>query len=148
MVNFSSNVKIPKNPSYTIINGNIGTQTLDFSGYAPLQTPKFNYKVNGLDSSISGKPYHFEKSFTYRSQPEIRVLAQTSDETIKVNNQDVSTEGMPYPIVEQFKHGYKIKLKCFEPYANLDTTLIIKDTVAVIDAKINITNNTKSAIHT
>lgn len=85
--------------------------------------------------------YHFEKSFIYRSDPELYVLEQTSDESIKVGDKSFSTEGFEYPIYSQ-NTGYKISLQKQEIYINKDNPdaeQIFK--VPFDDGIIDITNN-------
>jgi hypothetical protein len=123
-------------------------EAINFSTIPPLLTPEFEYPDNTI---LEGVPYHFEKSFIYRSTPVLRVTEQTSEESLTLNDGigvlDVSTKGFKHPdgsgddvlIYQQFSN-YEIVLSTFERYVNKDGG-IIEDIVPIVDGQLSITNN-------
>ena len=117
------------------------TETLNFSKVGAQIIPEFSYKsANTLDSIyLKGNPYHYEKSFIYRSTPILQVTKQTSDETIRAGGVDYPTTDFIMPIYTQF-NTYKINLKRFESYINKDSLRIVSN-VPVSDGQLIATNN-------
>lgn len=90
---------------------------------------------------IEGEPYHYVKSFTYRSIPVLRVTNQESDEEIEIEDVAYKTEGMKYPIYTQFEY-YQILLDRYERYTNYDEgNPGIEFLVPVTDGELEVTNN-------
>lgn len=116
------------------------TETFDFSEIPVAKTPEFKYKESNVDKSLTGTPYHYEKSFTYRSTPVLQVIEQTSDKTIDVAGTQVSTQNFAKPIYSQFT-GYKIVMNRFERYINNDSGTAIEVKVPVTDGELVKTNN-------
>lgn len=115
------------------------TETFDFSEIPVAKTPEFKYKENNVDKTLTGTPYHYEKSFTYRSTPVLQVIEQTSDKTIDVAGTQISTQDFAKPIYSQFA-TYKIVMNRFERYTNNDSgTAEVK--VPVTDGELVKTNN-------
>jgi hypothetical protein len=140
----SSDLTIPKNSDIKLIKAET-TETLDFSNLVPLKTPVFKYKtlIGSVltDKEKEGLPYHYEKSFSYRSDPDLTVVGQTSDATIKVNGVDRSTADFSTPIYTQFKE-YEIVMNRFEKYVNKDvSTALVYTVVPVTDGALVVTNN-------
>ncbi|MFH6951052.1 LamG-like jellyroll fold domain-containing protein [Flavobacterium sp. FlaQc-51] len=131
-----------------VINTNSGisllkagtTETFDFSAIPVAKTPEFKYKENNVDKTLTGTPYHYEKSFTYRSTPVLQVTEQTSDKTIDVAGTKVSTENFAKPIYTQFM-AYKIVMSRFERYTNKDLGTAVEVKVPVTDGELVKTNN-------
>jgi hypothetical protein len=151
--------------SYTINQGN----GIDFSSEsASIQLLEANETVNLAEAKdpfmseyenangdiVYSDPYHFVKSFTYRSTPVLNVVAQSSDIEVMVSQTDgtgtskevpISTEGFAYPIYSQFL-PYAILFETFEEYVNYDQVVegvidIVFDQVPIVDGEFNITNN-------
>ncbi|MFB9076325.1 LamG-like jellyroll fold domain-containing protein [Flavobacterium procerum] len=116
------------------------TETFDFSEIPVTKTPEFKYKENNVEKTLSGTPYHYEKSFTYRSTPVLQVIEQTSDKTIDVAGTKVSTENFAKPIYTQFM-AYKIVMNRFERYSNNDSGTAVEVKVPVTDGELVKTNN-------
>ncbi|WDF57983.1 T9SS type A sorting domain-containing protein [Flavobacterium sp. KACC 22758] len=116
------------------------TETFDFSEIPVTKTPEFKYKENNVDKTLTGTPYHYEKSFTYRSTPVLQVIEQTSDKTIDVAGTKVSTENFAKPIYTQFM-AYKIVMNRFERYTNNDSGTAVEVKVPVTDGELVKTNN-------
>ena len=116
------------------------TETLDFSKVVAQTTPEFSYKDGLEDKKMMGEPYHYEKSFVYRSTPTLRVIEQTSDKTIKVGGEDIATTNFENPVYTQFK-SYKIVMDRFESYTNNDNTAAVEIKVPVTDGELIKTNN-------
>lgn len=116
------------------------TEAFDFSEIPVTKTPEFKYKENNVDKTLSGTPYHYEKSFTYRSTPVLQVIEQTSDKTIDVAGTKVSTENFAKPIYTQFM-AYKIVMNRFERYTNNDSGTAVEVKVPVKDGELVKTNN-------
>ncbi len=134
-INATTGLKIPSNTDITIIKAN---EALNIMEVVEMTTPEFEYEDG---SKELGEPYHYEKSFTYRSVPVLRVTEQTSDETVTIGDEEFSTNGFEYPVYTQFSN-YSITLNSFERYINEDdTNNVIEDLVPVIDGELIITNN-------
>ncbi|MFD1606057.1 LamG-like jellyroll fold domain-containing protein [Flavobacterium artemisiae] len=116
------------------------TETFDFSVIPVAKTPEFKYKENNVEKTLTGTPYHHEKSFTYRSTPVLQVVEQTSDKIIDVTGTKVSTENFSKPIYTQFM-PYKIVMNRFERYINNDSGTAIEVKVPVTDGELVKTNN-------
>ncbi|CAM1344888.1 LamG-like jellyroll fold domain-containing protein [Tenacibaculum amylolyticum] len=134
-INQLTGLKIPSNPTLSLLSAN---EELNLSDNVQAITPEFTYQDVVL---ATGVPYHFKKSFVYRSTPVLRVTAQTSAETIELENSvTISTEGFVYPVYEQFR-AYTISLSSFERYINKDSGADVEDVVPVVDGELLITNN-------
>ena len=133
-INQVSGLQIVNNNAISILDAN---ETLNLSTIPLTETPIYEYP-NGLIEQ--GQEYHYEKSFTYRSTPVLRVTEQTTDQTIDVDGNLISTEGFEYPVYTQFG-TYSITLNSFERYINYDGAEEVEDLVVVIDGELNITNN-------
>jgi hypothetical protein len=116
------------------------TETFNFLEIPFVKTPEFKYKENNVDKTLTGSPYHYEKSFTYRSVPVLQVIEQTSDKTIDVRGQSVSTENFAKPVYTQFI-PYKIVMNRFERYSNKDSGTSVEVKVPVTDGELVKTNN-------
>ena len=117
------------------------TETFDFSKIPDLITPEFKYVDNQVEKTIKAAPYQYEKSFTYRSTPELEVIEQTSDKTISLNKEEsISTAGFPNPVYKQF-YPYKIVMTRFERYINRDSNPAVEVTVPVTDGELIKNNN-------
>jgi hypothetical protein len=99
--------------------------------------PEFEYPDGTTET---GEPYNYEKSFTYRSTPVLRVLSQSSEKEIKVDGEMISTDGFDHPVYNQFQL-YEIVLQSFEKYTNYDAASPREVTVPVTDGELDITNN-------
>jgi hypothetical protein len=134
----TKDLKIDSNNNIRVIEK---TEPLNFSKIDTLKTPVFTYIDGTIEKNIEGKPYHYEKSFPWRSEPTVRVLEQKSDETIKVGNVDISIAGSTDKLYTQFK-TYKILMDRFESYNNYDgdtnNPVIVR--VPIIDGKLTIDN--------
>ncbi len=145
--------------SYTIdqstglgVINNAGIQLLQANETVNLSTPtdpvSSDY-INADSIQVFSEPYHFVKSFTYRSTPVLKVISQSSDIEVLVIQDDangnpqevsISTEGFQYPVYTQFD-SYAIVFETFEEYINIDATDTIFDLVAIVDGEFIITNN-------
>ncbi|WP_163411213.1 T9SS type A sorting domain-containing protein [Flavobacterium ajazii] len=131
-----------------VINSNTGikllkagtTETFDFSVIPVAKTPEFKYKENSIDKTLTAAPYHYEKSFTYRSTPVLQVTEQTSDKTIDVGGTKVATDNFATPVYTQFM-AYKIVMNRFERYTNNDSGTAVEVKVPVTDGELVKTNN-------
>ena len=110
---------------------------LVFSEVNDITFPEFEYPDGTVET---GEPYNYEKSFTYRSTPVLRVLSQSSEKEIEVDGQMISTEQFTFPVYNQFG-DYEIVLRSFEKYTNYDVQTPKEDIVPVTDGLLNITNN-------
>lgn len=153
------NYEIVGGSGLQISNATIGTsiivagnkETVNFASIPPLLIPEFKYPD---DEILQGDPYHFEKSFIYRSTPVLRVTDQTSESELVLKDangidQIISTTGIKHPngsgddvlIYKQFSN-YEIVLSTFERYENKDNLNdIIEDIVPIVDGQLSITNN-------
>ncbi len=153
------NYEIVGGSGLQISNATIGTsiiaagtkETVTFASIPPLLTPEFKYPD---DTILQGDPYHFDKSFIYRSTPVLRVTDQTSESELVLKDengidQTVSTTGIKHPngsgddvlIYQQFSN-YEIVLSTFERYENKnDLNNIVEDIVPIVDGQLSITNN-------
>ncbi|MBW1298595.1 LamG-like jellyroll fold domain-containing protein [Aquimarina litoralis] len=125
---------IPNNNAINILSAN---ESVNLSSVPTMETPVYEYPDGSFEE---GDAYHFEKSFTYRTTPVLRVVKQTSDSEIEVNDEMISTDGFEYPVYTQFG-TYEIELNSFERYINYDGAEEVEDLVAVTDGELNITNN-------
>lgn len=121
------------------------TEVFDFSKIPDIKTPEYAYKDENIDKILTGKPYHYEKSFTYRSVPELEVIEQTSDMTIDSGEgTSISTTGFSDLVYSQF-HPYKIVMNRFERYINNDPMAnnlpAVEVTVPVTDGELIKNNN-------
>ena len=135
-INQTSGLSIVNNSALSILSSN---ETLSLSNIIETTTPTFDFPDGTTET---GMPYHYEKSFTYRSTPVLNVTNQISDSEIEIDaDTKFSTEGVAYPIYTQFK-TYEIELRRFERYTNYDNDSNgVEITVPVTDGELKITNN-------
>ncbi|MCH9659793.1 MAG: LamG domain-containing protein, partial [Bacteroidetes bacterium] len=126
-------------------------EALNFASIPPELKPEYTYPNNAL--TIFGTPYHFEKSFVYRSTPVLRVESQTSEDELTFDDNGteriISTTGFKHPdglgddiLMYQQATDYEIVLKTFERYENNDdSNNIVEDIVPIVDGELKITNN-------
>ncbi|WP_281233899.1 LamG-like jellyroll fold domain-containing protein [Flavobacterium gelatinilyticum] len=131
--------KIKTNPDIFLLKAGT-TEVFDFAEIPTVKTPEFKYTENNVDKTLTGTPYHYEKSFTYRSTPVLQVTEQTSDKTIDAGGTKVSTENFAKPIYTQFM-AYKIVMNRFERYINNDSGTPVEVKVPVTDGELVRTNN-------
>lgn len=157
-----TDVVINSNSAIRLID-NGTTETVNFEEVVAeelLTVPGFTYEThdnNGIleERTIEGVPYNYEQSFVHRSNPEIAVVEQTSDEMVTLvqnrgQEDETTTEfstagiqigGNSVNIYTQFAE-YQIELRSFEPYVNNDdSTNPVEDLVPIVDGELNITNN-------
>src|SRR5690606_16709118 len=107
--------------------------------------------VDPTETTVLSDPYHFVKSFTYRSIPVLNVVSQSSDLEVIVEQEDangnkqeaaVSTEGFQYPVYTQGS-PYSIIFETFEEYTHKDAGEgnELFHRVPIVDGEFNITNN-------
>ncbi|MFZ9982315.1 MAG: LamG-like jellyroll fold domain-containing protein, partial [Cyclobacteriaceae bacterium] len=137
------------------ISSNTGISILQSNEILNLTTvPEFTASeyVKADGSRIFSDPYHFKRSFEYRSLPVLNVERQLSDETItvpiltdgKLINQEISTEGFKYRVYRQFE-WYSVDLLTYEEYINSDdASKIVVSKVPIEDIEFTITNNLAS----
>ncbi|WP_242607242.1 LamG-like jellyroll fold domain-containing protein [Flavobacterium sp. MEB061] len=135
----ANDLVIKSNPTISLLKAGT-TETFDFSEIPVVKTPEYKYKENNVDKTLTGTPYHYEKSFTYRSNPVLQVIEQTSDKTINVRGQSVSTVNFAKPVYTQFI-PYKIVMNRFERYTNKDSGTAVEVKVPVTDGELVTTNN-------
>ena len=147
--------------SYTIdqttgirINNNIDIQLLEANetvNISEAKDPVMSQYENAMGEIVYSDPYHFVKSFTYRSTPVLNVVSQSSDTEVLVKQEDsngnlqevsVSTDGFAYPVYTQGV-SYAIVFETFEEYINYDGGAgnEVFDRVPIVDGEFNITNN-------
>ncbi|WP_394749231.1 LamG-like jellyroll fold domain-containing protein [Spongiimicrobium salis] len=124
-----------------------------------LTVPSFTYETydNGLleERTLEGVAYSYEQNFIYRSNPEIEVVQQTSDEVVRLvenrgqedetitefNTAGIQIGGNPVNVYTQFAE-YQIELRSFERYVNNDGPgNAVEDLVPIVDGELNVTNN-------
>ena len=127
-------LKIRNNTTISILDA---TETIDISTVPELSLPEFEYPDGTFEF---GEPYHFEKSFTYRTTPILKVLEQTSDRDVDINGTKISTQGFEFPIYSQFGN-YQIVLQSFERYINKDSGTDVESIVPIIDGELKPNNN-------
>ena len=116
IVNQLNGVKIKNNNSnISILDAN---ETINVPATSAVVTPTYELPD---ETKITGKDYHYNFDFIFRSTPVLRVVNQETEATIEIDKDGtrISTEGFEYPVYEQFKH-YQILLERFEPYYNYD----------------------------
>jgi len=133
-INQLNGLRIKNNSAITILEAN---ETVNVSKVEDLSFPEFQYPDGTFEIGI---PYHYEKSFTYRTTPVLRVQDQTSDNTVNIDGTIISTNGFQYPIYSQFGN-YQISLKSFERYINKDSGIDVESIVPIIDGEFKRTNN-------
>ncbi|WP_111706330.1 LamG-like jellyroll fold domain-containing protein [Lutibacter citreus] len=112
-------------------------EKVNLSKVGELTIPQFEYPDGSFEF---GEPYHYEKSFVYRSTPVLRVLNQTSEAEVDVNGEKISTQGFEFLVYNQFGN-YEIEMQSFEPYLNYDGDDAVEDIVPIIDGEFKPTNN-------
>eukprot|EP01029_Cantina_marsupialis_P023155 TRINITY_DN572_c0_g8_i1.p1 TRINITY_DN572_c0_g8~~TRINITY_DN572_c0_g8_i1.p1 ORF type:complete len:2842 (+),score=386.31 TRINITY_DN572_c0_g8_i1:11260-19785(+) len=131
----TTGIVIPSNPSLNLLSA---SEILDCSKPVSEKTPVYELP-DGVE--LKGEPYRFEKSFTFRSVPVVRVIKQEYDKEIEIGDHSYSTEGFQYPVYSQFK-PYALEMKRFERYVNFDESDEgIESLVPVTDGELRITNN-------
>ena len=139
-------IRIPtSSPAISILKSN---ETLNLTT-VPEFTASEYVKADG--SRIFSDPYHFKRSFEYRSNPVLNVERQLSDETITVPirtngrliNQEISTEGFKYRVYRQFE-WYSVDLLTYEEYVNRDASPEVVTKVPIEDIEFSINNNLAS----
>lgn len=131
----TTGVIIPSNPSLNLLSA---SEILDCSKPVNEKTPVYEIS-DGVE--LKGEPYRFEKSFTFRSVPVVRVTKQECDKEIEIDDHSYSTKGFQYPVFSQFK-SYKVEMKRFERYVNFDESdQGVESLVPVTDGELKITNN-------
>lgn len=126
IVNNSQDIKILK-----------AREEFDFSKIPDSKIPEYVYKDENVEKTIKGKPYHYEKSFTYRAIPELEVIEQTSDLTVKLGKEEsISTDGFTNPVYSQF-HPYKIVMNRFERYVNKDP---LENSLPAVEVSVPVTD--------
>ncbi|WP_298782320.1 LamG-like jellyroll fold domain-containing protein [uncultured Polaribacter sp.] len=142
----------------TIINDTEGisgdflnaNETLNLSDVPATSTSEFSLG-EGVDPLVS-EPYHYEKSFVYRSAPQLFVTRQTSEETLSANGEVYSTEGLTLngsPLAFYKQGGiYYIDFETYEEYHNYDGESVEEFKVPVIDGGFIINNNLEMAAGT
>ena len=127
-------LKIVNNVAVSLLETN---ETVNLSEVKEPSIPSFEYPDGTLELGI---PYQYEKSFTYRNTPVLRVISQTSEEELEIDGVKISTEGFEFPVYNQFT-SYAIVLNSFEPYVNYDGDEEVEDRVPIIDGEFKQTNN-------
>jgi hypothetical protein len=119
-------------------------ENLSFSDVAAVTTPTYKFED---ETTATGEPYNYEKSFTYRSAPVAEVVSQTHDENIDINGTLIPTAGFTTTgndslyVYSQFAN-YKVVLNRFERYTNYDDpNAAVEDFVTVTDGELIINNN-------
>ena len=135
----SEDLTIPKNSGIALIKAGT-TETLNFSKVEATTKPAFTYKDNSIEKKLDGTPYHYEKSFVYRSTPVLQVVEQSSDKTIKINGVSVAITDFTTPVYSQFS-SYSIVLNRFERYTNKDSGTDVEVKVPVSDGELIKNNN-------
>ncbi len=139
----ASNLKVVNNLTLSIIPANT-TESLDFTNVLATTTPVFKYKEKPNADSVvyaTGSPYHYERSYIYRSTPVLQVLKQTSDLSVNVNGVDMPVATNPDRFVYTQFGNYQIDLKRYEHYVNNDSTVVKLSDVPVSDGQLMETNN-------
>ncbi|WBX74477.1 LamG domain-containing protein [Tenacibaculum pacificus] len=136
-INSIGGLTIPTNSDISILEAN---ESLDFSSNITItKTPTYT-SANGEE--VTGKPYHFEKSFVYRATPVLNALSQVGEDMLDLpDGTSVKTAGTGYLFYNQFGY-YTIELSRYEPYFNYDTNSNgIEFQVPIKDGELIITNN-------
>ena len=95
---------------------------------------------------LESAPYHFEKSFIYRSSPQLFVKRQTSEEQIEIEGEvfdarEATLNGEELAIYKQAE-SYYIDLETYELYNNYDAKdEVFVAKVPVLDGEFIINNN-------
>ena len=138
-------IRIASNPGTKLLKAN---ETVNLSD---VPDTTFSEYVDPMDSVVTSAPYHFVKSFTYRSVPVLNVVDQSSDLEVWVSKDDgngniqevaISTEGFEQPVYTQGV-PYAIIFETFEEYLNKDAGagMEVSYRVPIVDGEFNITNN-------
>ena len=127
------------NISSTFLNAN---EILNLSEVPATKTSKFSLKDVQL---LESDPYHFEKSFVYRSAANLYVTDQTSAEEVKIGEdtysvKDVQLNGKKLFIYKQLEE-YSIEFETYELYKNYDETEVSEFKVPITDGEFIINNN-------
>lgn len=130
----TNGLRIINNSEINLLDAN---EILNLTSIIEKTTPIYESAV----SEITGEPYHYEKSFTYRSTPVLRVTEQNAEAEVSFDDgTTISTEGFSHLIYRQFRN-YEINLLRIESYVNYDTNPEVEYTVPLTDGELNITNN-------
>ena len=115
------------------------TETFNFSKAVASTIPSYENEDGSIET---GSPYHYVKSFTYRSTPVLKVVEQTSDKFVTVDGVNISIQESSYVKMYSQFAPYKLVLNRFERYLNYDTNNApIEDLIPVIDGELIKTNN-------
>ncbi|MFC5047019.1 LamG-like jellyroll fold domain-containing protein [Aquimarina hainanensis] len=129
------------NISHTFLNAN---EVVDLRTVPTPKTSEFS--LGEEEEPLVSDPYHFEKSFVYRSAPQLDVTRQTSAPMINIGGVEYYTEGLKHNgqdlvIYEQFEE-YFIDFETSEVYKNYDDLATGKEVrVPITDGEFIITNN-------
>ena len=135
LIDQTNGLRIPTNPSVDILTSN---ESVNIGDIVPVTVPEYDL---GDGVSGTGEPYHYERSFTYRSTPVLQVEQQTSENEVEIDETTtISTEGFQTPVYSQFG-TYFIRLNRFERYTNFDENPAEEDLVSVTDGELIVTNN-------
>ncbi|OUD36219.1 LamG-like jellyroll fold domain-containing protein [Flavobacterium sp. FPG59] len=147
----AANLTIPENTDIALIKAGT-TETLNFSKVVATTKPIFTYTDNKTEKTLEGKPYHYEKSFVFRSTPILKVIEQTSDKKIVVDGTNIETTNFKIEdpnnsaakigvkVYSQFS-PYSIVLSRFESYTNQDSKPFVEVQVPVSDGELIVNNN-------
>jgi hypothetical protein len=141
IISESGGVEIESNTDIKFLNAD---EPLNLLTVPDSQTSTFDL---GADTApLESAPYHFEKSFGYRSTPNLFITKQTSEEEITI--------GLDTYVVGALKNGendfliykqlkdYVIEFETYEQYINKDTENDPQETrVPIVDGEFLITNN-------
>lgn len=131
----TNELSIASNSTLNILNA---VEPLNVSRIKTPTIPSFEYSDETI---VTGLPYAYEKSFTYRSTPVLSVTEQTSEtELERADGTTISTAGFPHLIYKQVQ-TYSITMNRYEPYTNNDSADAILFQVPILDGELIINNN-------
>lgn len=144
-------VRIKNNPAIQLLTAN---EILNLSTVP--DTIRSEYKDGDQVVREKSEPYHFVKSFTYRSDPTLNTISQSSDDEVAVTvkgadgtavSETIATTGLQtltgdqYLFYTQGKY-YTIRFETYEEYVNNDNDeKILTDRVPITDGQFIINNN-------
>lgn len=134
-INQINGVRIPSNPVLSLLQAN---EEVNYEQINPEIIPEI---VLPDQTTVKGEPYQYEQNFIHRTDPVLRIVSQTFDQTIATSDSTViTTAGMPYPIFTQFR-DYDISMSSFERYVNYDAEEAVEDQVPIMDGEMIVNNN-------
>ena len=142
-VSQTNGVRIPSNPALQLLTAD---ESLNLEQAVD---PVADTYVNPAGDTVYSEPYHFKKSFIYRSTPVLNVIAQGSDPMVDVvkdfpdgtsKTVSIPADGFSYPVYTQF-NSYAIDFETFEEYVNFDGSEPDTTKVPITDGEFVITNN-------